>query len=300
MPLTKQYKIAAIQKAILRWYKKQGRVLPWRGEQDPYKILVSEIMLQQTQVSRVLEKYPEFLKRYPNVKMLAKAPRSEVVRAWRGMGYNNRAVRLHQAAIEIVRRFGTRVPQEPAELIQLPGIGPYTANAIACFAFNKRLIVLDTNINRIISRFFKKEARKFSIEQIAERWLPRRAFDWNQALMDLGAMICLARNPRCLDCPVSGLCQSAFKVRSTVVKTPSNEPKHHGIPHRLWRGRIVELLRSSRASKMLLVDEILESLKLSISGLENDWLLARLHDLQKDGIVELKKKRGQVVVRLGR
>ena len=140
--------------AVLRWYRQNGRTLPWRGEQDPYRVLVSEVMLQQTQVSRVLEKYPLFLKQFPTLRALARAERSSVIRAWRGMGYNNRAVRLHLLAQTVVNSHGGVLPRTEEELTLLPGIGRYTARALLSSVFHIPVPVVDVNVHRFFSRLF--------------------------------------------------------------------------------------------------------------------------------------------------
>jgi A/G-specific adenine glycosylase len=170
---------------LLDWYAEHGRDLPWRRTRDPYAILVSEVMLQQTQVPRVVPQYLTWLERWPTAEMLAAAPRSEVIRAWQGLGYNRRAVNLHRAA-QTVAASGW-----PDDLIELPGVGPYTAAAVACFAFGRDVLPEDTNVRRVRER-------------------TGLAFDAGcaQALMDLGATVCLARVPRCAVCPLASGCPS--------------------------------------------------------------------------------------------
>jgi A/G-specific adenine glycosylase len=186
------------QTALLAWYGEHRRDLPWRRTHDPYAILVSEVMLQQTQVSRVVPRYLEWLERWPTVEALAAASPADVIRAWAGLGYNRRAVNLHRCAQEVARRGG--FPRDPAELRKLPGLGPYTAAAIACFAFGAQVAAPDVNARRVLGRAF------------GDPDLPPpegRAYDWNQALFDLGSTICIARRPRCAACPLAGSCPSA-------------------------------------------------------------------------------------------
>ncbi|MDX6627801.1 MAG: A/G-specific adenine glycosylase [Gaiellales bacterium] len=186
-----------VQAALLAWYAGNGRELPWRRTRDPYAILVSEVMLQQTQVARVLERYPAWLERWPTPATLAAAPAADVLRAWSGLGYNRRALNLHNAARRVVE-LGA-FPRGVAELQRLPGIGPYTARAIACFAFGAQVTALDTNVRRVLER-------SLGTTDVAPP--PGRAWDWNQGLFDLGAQICLARVPRCDACPLAGTCPS--------------------------------------------------------------------------------------------
>jgi A/G-specific adenine glycosylase len=194
VPLTAR---ETLQDALLPWYAENGRSLPWRRTRDPYAILVSEVMLQQTQVARVLERYPPWLERWPSPAALAAAPAADVLRAWSGLGYNRRALNLQNAARRVVE-LGA-FPREIAELEQLPGIGPYTARAIACFAFDAQVTALDTNVRRVLER-------SLGTTDVAPP--PARAWEWNQALFDLGAQLCLARVPRCDRCPLAGGCPS--------------------------------------------------------------------------------------------
>ena len=189
--------LAEAHLAVLDWYGGHGRDLPWRQTRDPYAVLVSEVMLQQTQVSRVVERWTAWLERWPTVESLATAPTAELVRAWSGLGYNRRAVMLGAAARAVVERGG--FPRDVAELQQLPGVGPYTARAIACFAFGAQVAAPDTNARRVLER---------ALGEPDAPPPPGRAYEWNQALFDLGATVCLARVPRCDRCPLAGGCPS--------------------------------------------------------------------------------------------
>ena len=178
MPKLNPKKIVSLHSAILWWYQKNRRILQWRSTRDPYEILVSEIMLQQTQVSRVQEKLPVFLKKFPTMRSLSRASTAAVILAWRGMGYNNRAVRLRDLAKSVMKDYKGKLPAKTEELQMLPGIGPYTAHALACFAFRKQVPVVDVNIQRVFSRIFWKttDPQKYrnsdEIWQLAEEILP--------------------------------------------------------------------------------------------------------------------------------
>ena len=201
------------RRRLLIWYRRHGRDLPWRTTADPYHILVAEIMLQQTQVDRVLPKYAEWLQKYPSLHALATAPEDEVTRAWYPLGYNVRPKRLQSIAREAVASYGGALPSDEATLLSFKGIGQYTAGAIRCFAFRERAAILDTNVARVLFRVFigkgdaKSHAMKRQLWGLSEALVPARSvFDFNQALMDLGAMVCVARNPRCLVCPMVKSC----------------------------------------------------------------------------------------------
>jgi A/G-specific adenine glycosylase len=210
------------KRALLRWFRRSGRRLPWRATRDPYRVLVSEFMLQQTQVSRVAEFYPRFLKRYPTVHDLAKARPHAVREAWEGLGYYRRAENLHKLARVVVARHEGEVPHRAEVLRTLPGVGPYTAAAVATFAYEQRAAPVDTNVARVLRRAFRARlpsgaAGERTIRDLAEAVLPRRpkdAWAFNQALMDLGATICKARKPDCARCPARRACVTGSRVRS--------------------------------------------------------------------------------------
>lgn len=200
---------------LLSWFAKKGRSLPWRRTRDPYRVLVSEFMLQQTQVSRVTEYYPRFLKRFSSLDALARARPAAVREAWDGLGYYARASNIHALARVVRRDFDGRVPDEPDELVKLPGVGRYTAGAVACFAYEKSVPAVDTNVHRVIRRVFLGETktgkREQRIWQLAAALVPRdgkRAWAFNQAIMELGATVCAARKPRCQECPVRPVCRT--------------------------------------------------------------------------------------------
>ena len=192
---------------LLSWYDRNRRDLPWRHDRDPYRVWLSEIMLQQTRVSAVLEHYRRFLQRFPTVQKLASARESSVLAAWSGLGYYRRARMMHAAAKAIVKQHGGRFPGTVAELRALPGIGRYTAAAIASIVFNTPAAVVDGNVERVLGRVFGAGLAGEPLWQAAEALLSRqRPGDFNQAMMELGAIVCLPRQPRCSICPVFGLC----------------------------------------------------------------------------------------------
>jgi A/G-specific adenine glycosylase len=201
------------RRRLLSWYSRHGRDLPWRRTDDPYHILVSEIMLQQTQVDRVLPKYVEWLEKYPSLGALAAAPDHEVDAAWRPLGYNIRPRRLQSIAREAVTRYGGALPSDEETLLSFKGIGAYTAGAIRSFAFGERAAILDTNVARVLFRVFvgagdpRSHAMKRHLWTVSERLVPhRRVFDFNQAIIDFGALVCTARAPKCLVCPMAADC----------------------------------------------------------------------------------------------
>jgi A/G-specific adenine glycosylase len=220
----------AFSARLRRWYRANGRDLPWRRTRDPYEILVSELMLQQTQVSRVVDYYGAFLDRFPTLADVARAKPARVMEAWEGLGYYARARNLHKLARQVTdagRSPDKSLPAEPEALRELPGIGAYTAGAVASFAYEKRAPLVDTNVARVLRRVFapaadfKTSRGQKTIWAIAGQVLPRggrATWTHNQALMELGALVCTARVAHCTRCPVRGLCRSAPKpnaVRGT-------------------------------------------------------------------------------------
>jgi A/G-specific adenine glycosylase len=203
------------QKGLLAWYAANKRDLPWRNTADPYNILVSEIMLQQTQVERVIPKYEEFLRKYPTVEALADAPVEEVRQTWYPLGYNIRPVRLHSIAREAMEKYGGKIPDDPEALQSLKGIGRYTAGAVLSFAFGREAPILDTNVRRVLHRVFigQGDAKGYGVQKdlwkLSEELIPAgKAYDFNQALMDFGATVCTARKPVCLLCPMQDICKA--------------------------------------------------------------------------------------------
>jgi len=201
--------------SLLAWYDVHRRALPWRETRDPYRIWLSEVMLQQTRVAAVTERYQEFLRRFPTAQKLARASESSVLAAWSGLGYYRRARLLHTAAKVVVRQCGGRIPASFTELQSLPGIGRYTAAAIASIAFGEPVAVVDGNVERVLQRVTGKNAGNGDLWRTAEQMLDRkRPGDFNQAMMELGATVCTPRNPACLTCPVRELCATRGEIKS--------------------------------------------------------------------------------------
>jgi A/G-specific adenine glycosylase len=205
--------VRSFQRRLLAWYARHGRDLPWRRTRVPYRVLVSEIMLQQTQVDRVIPKYRQFLRRYPSLRALAAAPVEDVRQLWYPLGYNVRPLRLHALARETIARYRGRLPDDAERLRALPGIGRYTAGAVLSFAYGRDVAVLDTNVRRVLTRVFLGARRAARLRgdrtlwALAETLVPAgRGYDFNQALMDFGATWCTPRRPRCVPCPMRGLC----------------------------------------------------------------------------------------------
>ena len=198
---------------LLIWYKKAARELPWRDTRNPYAILVSEFMLQQTQVSRVLEYFPRFMARFPTIDALARSRPKAVMEQWDGLGYYARARNLHALAKVVSRTLDGQLPDDPVQLQELPGVGKYTAGAVACFAYEKAVPAVDTNVKRVLSRAFEPK----DVWKLADRIMPRdgkRAWKFNQAMMELGALVCTARAPKCQDCPVKKHCRYTARLNS--------------------------------------------------------------------------------------
>jgi A/G-specific adenine glycosylase len=211
----KNFELQEFRKALLGWFQEFQRDLPWRKNRDPYRIWISEIMLQQTRVAAVVPYYEQFLSRFPDVQSLASTPQEEVLRLWSGLGYYSRARNLQKAARQIVAEHAGQFPREREELLALAGIGEYTASAILSIAFDDKHAVLDGNVARVVARLeamrgdLRESKRWRDLQCKADRLLERdSAGDWNQAMMELGATICLPRSPQCLLCPVANFCQA--------------------------------------------------------------------------------------------
>jgi A/G-specific adenine glycosylase len=240
------------RQGLCRWYVHHGRDLPWRGTRNPYAILVSEFMLQQTQVATVIPYYHKWLRTFPNFASLARASKNEVLRAWQGLGYYARARNLHATAKTIVHQHGGHFPQTIDQMQRLPGVGKYTAHAVASFAFNQSVPIVETNTARVLTRLFNFRSRfdssagRKKLWQYAGSLVPKsNAGMYNSALVDLGAVVCLPRKPNCTVCPVKKFCR-AENPEALPIKTPGPRTKRTTEKHVFVykRGRI--LLEQSR------------------------------------------------------
>ncbi len=218
-------RLESVRGPLISWFVEHGRDLPWRYTREPYHVLVSEVMLQQIQVSRAVPFYLAFLERFPTVEALAEAPIAEAIRVWGDLGRYKRVVNLHRTARIIVEEHGAEVPPDPEVLATLPGIGPYTAGAVACFAFERDVSFVDTNMRRVLHRLFfgpevpEPKAREWEILAVASELVPSgRSWEWNQALMELGALRCTARRPLCETCPVADGCRARAGIREAGIK----------------------------------------------------------------------------------
>lgn len=278
---------AALRSTLAAWYRANGRHhLPWRLTRDPYAVLVSEVMLQQTQVERVLPFYRAWLERWPGFEALAAAAPADVITAWRGLGYNRRALALHAAARAVVERHAGTFPWAPAELRALPGVGPYTEAALRCFVRDEAVPVLDTNIARVIARLglgipLPRDASRSALERAARALLPAvNARDHNLALMDLGALVCTARAPGCDRCPLAAACawrRAGCPPSPGLARRPQPPFEHTA---RFARGRLVDRLRLGPAARAEL-EAVLPArhrtrLDEYLAGLERDGLAVRL------------------------
>ncbi len=248
--MRREERIATLRRGIFRWFGRHRRDLPWRRTRDPWRVLVSEVMLQQTQVPRVVPKYLAFTRRWPTPAALAKAPLSDVLRAWSGLGYNRRGRNLWLAAKAIVDRFDGRVPTAIDELETLPGIGRYTARAVAAFAFNRGAALWDTNIRRIFSRYFAggefgAPVSDRALDVLLAAALPAgKSRDWHGALMDFGSAVCIGRDPDCAACPLRRSCRAAphfLAEREPRRALLRKQPAFKG-SWRQGRGAILKLL----------------------------------------------------------
>ncbi|MBB1261483.1 A/G-specific adenine glycosylase [Streptomyces alkaliterrae] len=252
-PATEQYGAPELHSPVIEWFSVHARDLPWRRpEAGAWGVMVSEFMLQQTPVNRVLPVYEQWMARWPRPADLAAEPPGEAVRAWGRLGYPRRALRLHGAAAAIAERHGGDVPREHAQLLALPGVGEYTAAAVASFAYRQRHAVLDTNVRRVFARLFRGQEYPPNATTAAERKLaravlpeePEQAASWAAATMELGALICTARTPACGGCPVADRC--AWKrAGSPPHAGPPRRTQSYAGTDRQVRGRLLEVLRDT-------------------------------------------------------
>lgn len=283
-------RLLRLQRLLLAWYRSDARPLAWRRTHDPYRIMVSEIMLQQTQVARVQPIYGAFIERFPTVQSLAAAPRGDVLRAWRGLGYNRRAVSLHRAAQIIAGQHAGRVPDSLVKLRELPGVGEYTARAVLAFAYRRDTAPVDVNVARVVSRAVVGEplTRK-ETQDVADGLVPAgRGSVWSAALMDLGARYCTTATPRCSACPVAAAC--AWRLAGDAdpaaqVPDPAAATALQSRPQgafagsdRYHRGRLVDMLRRGPVE----CDDLPKAAELDDTG----RLVALTRSLVEEGMAE--------------
>jgi A/G-specific adenine glycosylase len=279
-----------LRRRLLDWYDEHARDLPWREPTaSPWAVLVSEFMLQQTPVARVLPVYAEWLRAWPTPAALAAAPTGEAVRAWGRLGYPRRALRLHAAATVVVERHGCEVPDRYEDLLALPGVGDYTAAAVASFAFRRRHVVLDTNVRRVLARAVRgAELPAVTVTRaerdVATALLPEdgpTAAAWAVATMELGAVVCVAASPRCARCPVADLCEWRA-AGYPAYDGPVRRGQSYDGTDRQCRGRLLALLRDSpgsvRRSALDAVWPAAEQRARCLDSLVADGLVARLPD----------------------
>lgn len=288
-----------IQNTVLNWYKKAGRhTLPWRHTTDLYKITVAEIMLQQTNVPKVIERYTQFLQKFPTWHQLAQASTADVLKTWQGLGYNRRALYLHKMAKIVVEKYSGVLPENPELLKELPGMGPYTSIAVLVFGRNTNHAAVDVNISRVIRRWYGQSAwSPQDALQKSTQFIPKgKSRDWHNALMDFASVICKKKNPTCVSCPLAANCQSYPKPLEEFVKKrlePGRMESGKHIPRRIFRGRTVECLRQNPAS----LTNIGRSIKTDWQTKKDaKWLESLLIQLQKEGMVQYTNKKWQLKI----
>jgi A/G-specific adenine glycosylase len=299
--------LPAVREALISWYEADHRSLPWRETDDPYEILVSEIMSQQTQLGRVVEAWEAFLDRWPTPADLAEADRADVVGFWtdHSLGYNNRAKYLHEAARQVVKEYDGEFPETPAELQNLMGVGPYTANAVASFAFNNGDAVVDTNVKRVLYRAFDLPDDDSTFEEGAAELMPAgESRVWNNAIMELGGVAC-EKSPKCdsAGCPWREWC-TAYETGDFTAPDVPTQPSFEG-SRRQFRGKVISILKEydelplSKLGPRVRVDYAPEG------EYGREWLEGLLSDLADDGLVEVETGgdvdgSGETVARLRR
>jgi len=294
--------LETVRGALLSWYREDHRSFPWRETTDPYEVLVSEVMSQQTQLSRVVEAWQEFVERWPTVTDLAEAERAEIVGFWtdHSLGYNNRAKYLHEAARQVVADFDGQFPGEPETLQELMGVGPYTANAVASFAFNNGNAVVDTNVKRVLYRTRAETDTEDEpdYETLANTLMPAETSRiWNNAVMELGGVAC-RKTPRCDEssCPWREWCH-AYRTGDFTAPDVPTQPSFEG-SRRQFRGRVVQLLGEHDE---LDLDTIGHRIRVDYTPegeRGREWLRGLLSDLSEDGLVEVDEADSGTVARL--
>jgi A/G-specific adenine glycosylase len=286
-------KAEAVRNALISWYGENARDLPWRRTRDPWRVLVSEVMLQQIQVKRAVPFYEAFVERFATPRALAEAPLAEAIRAWGDLGRYRRVVNLHRTARILLEEFGGEVPSDPEVLVKLPGIGPYTAGAVACFAFERDAHFLDTNARRVLHRLFlgadvpRPAVSEGELLRLAKELVPRgRGWEWGQSVIEFGALRCTARKPICESCPLGDLCAARPTIRAKLATLPraENAARRYEGSNRYHRGRVLAALREAPEGGVAL-RELGEGLREGFGEGDLPWLLGVVGSLEKDGLV---------------
>jgi A/G-specific adenine glycosylase len=269
---------------VLDWFARAGRGLPWRATRDPYRVLVAEMLAQQTQAARAAAAWPRFLERFPDVESLAAATPAEVLRAWQGIGYNRRALALRAAAQAVVERGGW--PDTVEGLAALPGVGPYTARAVACFALGLQVAPVDTNVARVLARALAGrdpgDLGPAARQRLADAAMPHgRAWEWSSALMDVGALHCRPR-PRCQGCPLAARCRWRALGPAAPQPRPRSQPPFHTSDRR-WRGAVVRALAAAPGG--LDPAALAEEVDAAAAGRPAGWFEGLLARLEGEGMV---------------
>ena len=294
--------VEAVQQALVEWYEGDHRDFPWRRTDDAYEILVSEVMSQQTQLGRVVEAWNDFLDRWPTAADLAAADRADVVGFWtsHSLGYNNRAKYLHEAAQQVVDEYDGEFPETPGELQELMGVGPYTANAVASFAFNNGDAVVDTNVKRVLYRAFDVPDDDATFERVAQELMPDgESRVWNNAIMELGGVAC-EKTPACdeAQCPWREWCHAYESGDFTAPDVPT-QPSFEG-SRRQFRGKVISVLKEYDELEL---DELGPRVRVDYTSdgeYGREWLEGLLSDLSDDGLVDVDERDGDVVAHLRR
>ncbi|ARS88559.1 A/G-specific adenine glycosylase [Natrarchaeobaculum aegyptiacum] len=294
--------VAAVREALIAWYEADHREFPWRRTDDPYEILVSEVMSQQTQLERVVTAWEDFLERWPTTADLADADRADVVGFWtdHSLGYNNRAKYLHEAAQQVETEYDGSFPETPDELQELMGVGPYTANAVASFAFNAGDAVVDTNVKRVCYRAFDIPDDDGAFEEAASDLMPDgRSRVWNNAIMELGGIAC-GQTPRCDEarCPWRAWC-SAYETGDFTAPDVPTQPSFDG-SRRQFRGRVIATLREYDELELDTLGHRIRVDYTPEGQHGREWLTGLLADLADDGLVAVEERDGGTVARLQR
>ncbi len=299
-------KIVAVHVGLLAWFQANQRDLPWRHTRNPYAILVSEVMLQQTQVDRVVPYYLGWLRAFPTIQALADAPTAEVIRRWSGLGYNRRAVNLQRTVRAVVDDYGGVFPRTVEQLRALPGIGPYTSGAIAAFAFEQDAGFIDTNMRRVLHRLFfgvdvpspvatERELTALAVEVVP----PGEGWTWNQALIEFGALQCTARRPACVICPLQRDCAAYPAIQTAIRGLPVGARlKREGTwegSNRQARGRIVDMLRQHPT---LSLDDLGSRVRPEYGESDRPWLYDLVRALERDGLTKVAEEGETYVVTL--